>query len=158
MKFQVIFFPLKEKKTIKVFLLSTIIIAIVYVSFSIILSLLSTRPLPEGSMINILLFTGFKAFSGFNVFDWVILGLFPIIGGLLYANYSYWKCKANKAANVGLVAGLLAATCPACILPVVGISSFIAFLTKISIYIKIVALLVLVWGTFYVANIQCKTK
>lgn len=156
MNFKAIFIPLKDKKTIKVFFVSVIIIAIVYFAFSVVLSLLTTKPLPDGSIVDILLFSGFKAFSTFNILDWIILGLFPLFGGLLFANYSYWKCKNSKVGNTGLIAGLLAATCPACILPVIGITSFITILTKIAIYIKIIALLLLLGGTIYVANKNCK--
>lgn len=159
MKFTIIFAPLKHKKSLKIFLLSSVIIAIIYFSFSIILSLLSTKPFPQGSLVDVILFAGFKAFSTFITLDWIILALFPIFGGLLFANYSYWKCKTNATANSGLVVGLLAVTCPACILPIIGISSFVTFLTKISIYIKIVSLLVVISTTYYLAinHDKCST-
>jgi hypothetical protein len=159
MDLTIIFKPLKDKKSLELFLLSSIIITIIYFSFSIFLSLLSTKPFPKGSLTEVLLFGGLKAFSTFVFYDWFILALFPIFGGLLFANYTYWKCKTNTTASTGLVAGLLATTCPACILPVVGLSSFVTFLTKINIYIKIVGLLVVISTTYYVAinHEKCST-
>lgn len=156
MNFKAIFEPLKDKKALKTFFLSIIIIAIIYISFSVILSIIAVKPLPNGSIIDVILYGGLRAFSTFNILDWIILSLFPLLGGLLFANYSYWKCENSKVGNTGLIAGLLAATCPACILPIIGITSFITFLTKITIYIKIIALLLLLGGTIYVANKNCK--
>lgn len=154
--FTIVFYPLKNKKAIKIFLLSAIIISVIYLLFSIALSLFSTTPFPKGNLIEVILFGGFKAFSTFIAIDWIILALFPLFGGLLFANYSYWKCKTSKTANTGLVAGLFAATCPACILPVLGIFSSAAFLASISIYIKIGALILLIGATYFVANKQNK--
>ena len=116
----------------------------------------STRPFPKGNIVDIILFSGLKAFSTFTLFDWIILAMFPLVGGLLFANYSFWKCKYNKTANTGMFIGLLAATCPACILPFIGFSSFFVFLTGISIYLKTGALLVVLAATFIVANKQNK--
>lgn len=156
MKFTIIFSPLNDKKSLKAFFISSIIITIIYFSFSIALTLFLTIPFPKGRLTDIILFGWLKAFSTFIAIDWIVLALFPIVGGLLFANYSYWKCKTNKIANTGLGIGLLAAICPACLLPIIGISSFIPFLTKIGIYIKIGTLLVLIGATYYVANRQTK--
>lgn len=147
-----IFIPLKEKKQLKIFILSTIIITIIYFSFSVLLSLFSTTPFPKGNFLGIILFGLFKAFSTFIALDWIILAMFPLSGGLLFANYSFYKCKSSKAANTGMVAGLLAAVCPACILPIIGISSFVTFLTGISIYIRLGALLLVIGSTVFIAN------
>ena len=151
MDFSIIFKCLKDKKALRTFVLATVIITVVYFAFSISLSLFSTRPFPQGTIMDLILFGGLKAFSTFKAFDWIILALFPLVGGLLFANYSYWKC-ASKTASSGLVVGLFAATCPACILPIMGISSVVTFLTGISVYLKLGALILLVGGTYYVAN------
>jgi len=157
----IIFKFLKDSQAVKTGLLSAGIILSVYVGFSVLLSVLSLRPFPEGSLIDIILFGGLRAFSGFRPIDWVILGLFPIFGGILFANYSFWKCKTSGTAKTGLFAGLLAATCPACILPVIGASSVLTFVTKISIYIKIGALALIIGATYVVVRKQgnnCKTN
>jgi hypothetical protein len=156
MRIESIFYPLKEKKSIQVFFLSAFVITMTYLIFSISLSVFSTRPLPKGNAIDIILFGGFKAFSSFTSSDWAILALFPVFGGLLFANYTYYKCKTSKSGQAGLIVGLLAATCPACILPVVGVSVFFTFLTKISIYIKAAALILILISTFLVANSRNK--
>lgn len=158
MDFFIIFKCLKDKKALKTFILSAAILAIVYFTFSIIISLLSIKPFPQGTLIEIILFGMLRAFSTFRIHDWIVLGLFPLVGGLLFANCSFWKCKSKKSAHTGLVVGLLAAICPACILPIVGITFFVTFLTKISIHIKIAGLIFLVISTYYVANSKCLCK
>lgn len=152
MKLRPVFVPLKQKKSLNVFIWSALIITAIYFSFSVLLSLLSTRPLPKANITDLILFGSLKAFATFNYVDWIILAMFPLAGGILFANYSYWKCKSNKTAKTGLAFGLLAATCPACILPVVGFYSFVTFLTGISIYIKLGALLLVIGATVFVAN------
>ena len=154
----IIFKCLKDKKALKTFILSAAILAIVYFAFSIIISLLSIKPFPQGTIVGIILFGALRAFSPFKILDWVVLGLFPLVGGLLFANCSFWKCKTKKSAHTGLIIGLLATICPACILPIVGVTFFVTFLTKISIYIKIAGLIFLVISTYYVANSKCLCK
>jgi len=156
MKIKAIFDPLKKKESLKVFFLALTIIAGVYFIFSIGFALLSIKPFPQGKIMDIIIFSGFKAFSTFFLIDWILLALFPLVGGLLFANYSYYKCKTSTAGKTGLGLGLIAATCPACILPILGFTAAITFLTKISIYIKIGALLLLVGATVYVANKEKK--
>ena len=126
-----------------------------YLASSIIIALLSIKPFPKGDIIGVILFGALRAFSTFNNLDWIILALFPLAGGLLFANCSFWKCKSKKSSSAGLVAGLLAAICPACILPIFGATLFVTFLTKISIYIKIAGLIFIIGGTYYVANTNC---
>ena len=46
---------LKEKKELKIFILSTFIIAVIYFSFSVFLSLFSTKPFPKGNIIDLIL-------------------------------------------------------------------------------------------------------
>jgi len=146
------FLPLKKKESLKIFFVSAIIIAIIYIVFSIVTSLLTIKPFPQGNIFFVVLFAAFRSFSTFTNLDWIILALFPLVGGLLFANYSYWKCATSKTAKTGLAFGLVAAVCPACILPILGISSVIVFVTKISLYLKLGALALLLGSTFYVAN------
>lgn len=155
-KFTIIFKALENKKGIKTFFISAIIISLVYLLFSILTSLLATKPWPKVNLIDLILFAGMKAFSMFTTLDWIILVLFPLFGGLLFANYSYWKCKTNKLSKAGLTGGLFAAICPACLLPIIGAYSFVAFLTKIIIYIKIGALAMIIVATYFVASRQTK--
>ena len=76
----IIFKCLKDKKSLRTFIFSVVILAIVYFAFSIIISLLSIKPLPQGTLIEIILFGMLRAFSTFRILDWIVLVLFPLIG------------------------------------------------------------------------------
>jgi hypothetical protein len=152
MKLKPVFTPLKNKKALKVFFISALTLSVIYVVFSVSLSMFVTTPLPGGTFFDYILFGGFNAFSTFLWYNWIILSFFPILGGLLFANYTYYKCKVSKTGQGGLAVGLLAATCPACILPLVGVFSFVALLTKYTIIVNIAALFLILGTTIYVAN------
>ena len=158
MDFFIIFRCLKDKKALKTFIFSTIIIAVVYLVFSIGITLLSVRPFPQGGIIEIALFGAFKAFSTFTISDWIAFGLFPLVGGLLFANCSFWRCKTKKSTHTTLFIGLLTTICPDCLLPIFGAVFFVTFLTKISIYIKVAGLVFLIASMNYVANSKCLCK
>lgn len=146
------FVPLKSKIGIKVFFKSLILIAITYLIFSILLVFFFSGLLPNANLLDKLLFSALKAFAPLMMVDWIILSLFPLIGGLLFANYNYYKCKTEKKTKAGLFVGFLAASCPACVLPLFGMYSMVIFLSKISLYIEIGALILLLVATYYVAN------
>ena len=158
MKPLIIFQALKDKKSLKIGLISAAIIMIIYFAFSLILGLLSIGKWYDESFLLIAQFAILKSFSGFVLVDWLLFFGLPLSGGLLFANYNYWKCKSNTAGNIGLVAGLFAATCPACILPILGLASIATTLFNLSLIIKTSALVVIVASTYFVIYKQQKCK
>lgn len=154
----IIFQPLKEKKSLKIGIISAVIITIVYFAFSLILGLLSIGKWYDESFLLIAQFAILKSFSGFRFIDWILFFGLPLAGGLLFANYQYWKCKSNATANIGLVAGLFAATCPACILPILGLASIATTLFNLSLFIKTGALVIIIASTYFVIYKQQKCR
>lgn len=154
----IIFEPLKDKKSLKIGIIATLIITFLYFLFSVILGLISIGKWYDESFLLILQFALLKSYSQFRFIDWIFLFAFPLVGGLLFANYEYWKCKSSTGANVGLIAGMIAATCPACILPILGAASLTTAAFNASWIIKISALVLLISSTYYVAYIQQKCK
>jgi len=150
-----IFEPLKNKKALKIGIISGVIIGLVYFVFSIFVSMLSIG-FDAMPFFDLFSFGLIKSFSMFTIADWIVFALFPIIGGLVFANYEYWKCKSSKIAHTGLVGGLLAATCPACILPVLGLASATTAVFQLSWIIKISALVLLLASTYLIAYKQQK--
>ena len=150
-----IFRPLKNKKALKIGIISGIFIGIIYFIFSIVVVMLSIGfdALPFSDLFS---FAIIKSFSLFTIADWVVFALFPILGGLVFANYEHWKCKSSKTANAGLVGGLLAATCPACILPVLGLTAATTAAFQISWIVKIGALILLLVSAYFIAHKQQK--
>jgi len=59
---------------------------------------------------------------------------------------------------MGLVAGLFAATCPACILPILGLASIATTIFNFSLLIKTGALVVIIASTYFVVYKQQKCK
>jgi hypothetical protein len=151
MEWEVIFKCLRGRKSVKVFIISACVIAAFYLIFTVVPSLWSLKTLPQGSLTEIILFGGLRAFSAFQWYDWTMLVLFPIVGGLSFANAYFWKCQPSKSTRGVLFIGLLAATCPACLIPILGIGAFITLLTKVSIYIKATVLLFLLAGAYFIA-------
>ena len=154
----IIFQALKDKKSLKIGLISALVITIVYFAFSLVLGLISIGKWYDESFLLIAQFAILKSFSGFKFIDWILFFALPLSGGLLFANYQYWKCKSNAAANLGLVAGLFAATCPACILPILGLASIATTLFNLSLYIKTSALVIIIASTYFVIYKQRKCK
>ena len=154
----VIFQALKDKRSLKIGIISALIITIVYFAFSLVLGLVSIGKWYDESFLLIAQFAILKSFSGFRFIDWILFFGLPLSGGLLFANYRYWRCKGNSAANIGLVAGLFAATCPACILPILGLASIATTLFNISLFIKISALVIIIASTYFVIYKQQKCK
>ena len=154
----IIFKCLKDKKALKSFVNSALLIAAIYVGFSIALSLITTKPFPKGPLLQVIQFGGLKAFAGFLMLDWVVFFGFILVGALLFANYGYWKCPSKTTGHVGLMAGLVTATCPACILPVLGITSFAAGVSTATLFIKIGLLGGLLVATYLVVYKQKSCK
>jgi len=154
----IIFKCLQNKKSLKTFIKAVGIISLIFVVFSISLSLITTRPFPTGNIMDVILFGLFKAFLSFLVLDWVIFIGFIIFGSLLYANYEYWKCPSKKSGHVGIMAGLVTATCPACILPVLGLSAIAVGVSTVTTYIKIGLLVGLLAMTYIVVYKQKSCK
>ena len=111
----IIFQALKDKRSLKIGIISALIITIVYFVFSLVLGLISIGKWYDESFLLIAQFAILKSFSQFRLFDWILFFAFPLTGGLLFANYSFRKCKDASVGSVGLIAGLIAATCPACV-------------------------------------------
>ena len=155
MKYLLIFKPLENKKALKVGIVATIVISLVYLTVSVLVTMYSVG-FNSMSLHNLFIFSLFKSFSSLVLSDWIFLFLFPLIGGLLFANYEYWKCKNSKTANTGLFAGLIAATCPACILPVLGLTSLTTVVLRISWVVKISALAILLFSIYFIAYRQNK--
>jgi len=158
MKATIIFIPLKIAKHLKVFGITAGIIAATYLAFSIIIGTATLKPFPSGNWFDIMLFGALRSFSSLTTFDWVILALFPLVGGLLFANYSYWRCSPTKSGKAGLIAGLVAATCPVCIFPIIGIAAIATSLAVVATVIKVAGLLVLIGATYAVALKDTKCK
>jgi len=150
-----IFEPLKNKKALKIGIISGAVIGLIYFIFSIIVAMFSIgfNVMPFSDLFS---FAIIKSFSLFTIADWVVFALFPILGGLVFANYEHWKCKSSKIAHSGLVGGLLVATCPACILPVLGLTAATTAVFQISWIIKIGALALLLVSTYLIAYKQQK--
>jgi len=154
----IIFQALKDKKSLKIGIISALIITIVYFIFSLVLGLVSIEKGYAESFLLIAQFAILKSFLGFRFIDWIFFFGIPLSGGLLFANYNYWKCKSNSMANTGLIAGLFAATCPACILPILGLASIATTLLNISLFIKISAIVIIIASTYFVIYKQQKCK
>ena len=152
----IIFKFFKDRKATLTFLVMTATITVLYVGFSILLALVATKPFPKGPVIDVILFGGLKAFAGFLVYDWIMFVGLILVGALLFANYSYWKCNTKKTGTAGVTAGLLTATCPACILPALGITSLGAGFAVAANIAKFVILVVLVGATYFIVNKQQK--
>ncbi len=150
MKYFIIFRPLGNKKALKVGIIAAVVISLVYLTVSVLITMYSVG-FTSMSLPNLFIFSLFKAFSLLVLSDWIFLLLFPFAGGLLFANYEYWRCKSSKTANVGLMGGLIAATCPACILPVLGLTSLTTTVLRISWVVKISALALLFVSIYFVA-------
>jgi hypothetical protein len=152
-----IFRPLKEAKTLKIFVVVSLIMVAVYYLFGVLVFLLTLQPFPQDVLGTIAYGIGELVFT-YTVSDIVVILLYALVGGLLYANYSYWKCASNKSANTGLMVGLVAATaCPACALPLLGLASFAGFLTGIGgVILKFGVLTALVVAMYSVAIVQNK--
>jgi hypothetical protein len=159
-----IFYPLKEKKTIQTFAFVSIIMALIYWAFTTLLVLLSFKPFPKTNILGTIWHAAYQSLLSYTISDICVIVLYSLVGGLLFANYSYWKCGSTKSANAGILASIIAATaCPACLLPLIGFASFAGFLTGAEIYLKIGILLILIFSMYYVAITQnkkgvCKIK
>jgi hypothetical protein len=147
----IIFKCFKDRKARNYFYISAIILTVIYVAFSIIIALLTTKPFVTGPILEVILFGWFKAKSFLLPFDWFVFWAFIIVGALLFANYKYWKCSSKASGKAGMIAGLITATCPACILPVLGLTSIAVGFSRITNIIKISLLILLVAATYYVA-------
>ncbi len=155
MKYLIIFKPLVDRKALKVGIIASLVISLIYLAFSVLVTMYSVG-FNSMSLHNLFIFSLFKAFSLFVLSDWIFLFLFPLAGGLLFANYEYWRCKSSKTANTGLLAGLFATTCPACILPVLGLTSLTTVVFRISWVVKIAALAILLFSIYFIAYRQNK--
>ena len=156
MKLPLIFQPLCNFRAIKVAGIAAILTAIIYGLFSVIVAAgaIGFRVLPPAELLS---FAAVKAFLSFTAADWIVFALFPVAAGLLFANYDYWRCKSQMG-QVGLFAGLIAATCPACILPVLGLTAFTTLAFRISWVIKLAALAFIVFATYLIARKQQKCR
>jgi len=152
----IIFRFFRNKHANHVFLISAVLIAILYLVFSVVLALVTTRPFPKGPVLDVIAFGWIKANSFLLPFDWIIFILIVLSGAMLFANYSYWRCGQKAAGKVGITAGVIAATCPACILPVLGISALGTAVAVASNIIKVAIVLVLVGATYFIVNKQKK--
>ena len=154
----IIFKFFSDRKARMTFLIMAATITVVYIAFSVLLALVATRPFPKGPITDVILFGGFKAFAGFLVYDWIMFVGLILVGAMLFANYSYWKCKTKRAGTAGVTAGVLVATCPACILPALGIASLgagVAIATNIA---KLAILVLMVGATYFIVNKQQKCE
>ena len=151
----IIFEPLKDKKSLKFFVISGLVIAMVYVIINVLLFMftigIDKMPLPT-----LIQFSTIKAFSSFTTSEGVFLILFPIVGGLLFANYHYWKCKPNSLTYSGIFLGFLSTMCIACILPVLGLAAFSTIAFQVGRIVKYSVLILLVAAMYYVALKQQK--
>lgn len=154
MKLYLIFQPLRNARALQWGVFALIAAATVYGLFAVLVTA-STIGFTTMPIADLLLFSTIKTFSLYRTVDWVIFGLLIFSIGLLFANYAHWKCK-SKAGGAGLLTGLIAATCPACILPALGIAAFTTAAFRISFALKILAFTLIIVATYMVANKQRK--
>lgn len=154
MKFDLIFQPLRNLHALKRGVFALFTAAVVYSFFAVVVTA-STIGWTQLPITDLLLFSFIKTFSMYRIVDWVIFGLLIFSIGLLFANYAHWKCK-SKAGKAGLFTGFIAATCPACILPALGIATFTTAAFRISFVLKLIAFALIIMATYLVANRQQK--
>lgn len=154
MKLNLLFQPLRNPYALKRGVFAFVVAAVVYGFFAVVVtaSIIGFTALP---IANLLLFSTIKTFSTYRIADWVIFGLIIFSIGLLFANYAHWKCK-SKTGQAGLLTGLIAATCPACILPALGIAAFTTAAFRISVVLKLIAFVLIIMATYMVASRQQK--
>lgn len=154
MKLDLIFQPLRNSRALQRGVFALVAAAAVYGLFAVVVTA-STIGFTAMPVADLLLFSTIKTFSTYRIVDWAIFGLLIFSIGLLFANYEHWKCK-SKAGDAGLLAGLIAATCPACILPALGIAAFTTAAFRISFALKLIAFALIILATYMVANKQRK--
>lgn len=158
----IIFQPLKERKGLKIFLLSSLGIGFFYFAFLF----LSAGKALNFPLFSLEIFTNApfivaKAFALYRTIDYIFLLLFPLTGGLLFANCNYWACEKKGAKNLGemsLLLGLVTITCPACLLPLLGLASLIPFIFKFGSIIKGILIFLIIASIYLVAYRQQKSS
>jgi len=153
----IIFEPLKNRKSLRLGILATILIFFVYILINIALFMFSIgfNTMPFNDLVQ---FAIFKSFTSFTSSEWIFLILFPLVGGLLFANYNYWKCSPDKLTYSGILLGFISTACIACILPALGLAAFATAASHVNQIVKYATLTLLVVATYYVALKQNKCK
>ncbi len=149
--------PLADKQSLIKGIIGGLAIGVVYVLFAFLLVFFASRP-NEGYTPGYALFSFVKSIYQFPLIDVVLFAGIVLSSVLLFANYNYWKCSSESIGKVGLFAGIFALSCPACLLPLLGVVSFSAFALQLGYILKIGALLLIIGGTYFVANRESKCK
>lgn len=152
--------PLVHKQSLLKGVIGGLVTGVVYV-FVAFLLVFFTSPRPsEGYTLDYALFSFVKSIYQFPMVDLVLFTGIVLSAVLLFANYNYWKCSSENVGKVGLLAGIFALSCPACLLPLLGVASIATFALQVGYVIKIGALILILGGTYFVANrkIKCNAK
>lgn len=157
-----IFQPLRERRGRQVFLFSSLVIIFFYFAF-----LFTSAALALGFpfLSSAIFFNSStivaQAFASYRFLDYFFLLLFPVAGGLLFANCDYWACQKKGAKNLGmtgLLLGMFTISCPACLLPLLGLAAATPFFFKFGILIKSILLILTVVSTYTLAYRQQKSS
>jgi len=150
--------PLADKQSLLKGVIGGLVTGVVYVLVAFLL-VFFTSPRPgEGYTVDYALFSFVKSIYQFPLADLALFAGIVLSAVLLFANYNYWKCSSENVGKVGLIAGIFALSCPACLLPLLGVVSFSAFALQLGYALKIGALILILGGTYFVANRKSKCK
>ncbi|MBI2672847.1 hypothetical protein HYX19_01165 [Candidatus Woesearchaeota archaeon] len=153
-----VFLPLKENIYRKKFFIYLLLFLVL---FSIIPAIIISLFLKGfgGNLYERIIFGFIKNIALFTILDWVYYIIATVIATLLVINYSYNKCN-DKTSLSTIFLGTISATCPVCILPIVGLLGFSAFIGAYNYLIKSVILIALFIVTIYISNKKstCKVK
>jgi hypothetical protein len=145
-------FPLREKKSLFNGVRGTFAVALAYLIVATSITLFTTKSLPDLPLHLLVLFGIMKTWSQIVKLELVVFALLLLSSFLLFANYSYWKCRKEISGKAGLAAGMFALVCPSCILPLLGLASFSAAMVNVSYFLKFGAIALVLLGTYFVAN------
>lgn len=153
-----VFLPLKESTYRKRFFLYFLLFLVLFNIISTIIISLSLKGF-GGNFYERVIFSFIKNIALFTLLDWLYYIIATVIVTLLVINYSYNKCNGKTSLST-IFLGTISATCPACILPIVGLIGFSAFIGTYNYLIKSFILIVLFIVTIYISNKKniCKVK
>jgi len=149
--------PITQKKYQKKFVKNFIILSILFLTFSTIIVSFSVTNF-QGNIIDKALFSLLKNNSMLTISDWIFFFLSSSVISLMLVNYSFYKCTEKSSLSTMLL-GAITATCPPCLLPLLGAVSFGPLIGKLNYPIKIITLLILLTSTVYISNnAKCEIK